>query len=42
MPLEVFMWGCVEVYIYRTCVEVSATLCVRIMKAKKKVDSYMG
>jgi hypothetical protein len=35
MPLDVFLWGCVEDYIYRTSVDVSATLHARIMKAKK-------
>jgi len=35
MPFDVFLWGCVEDYIYRTSVDVSATRHARIMKAKK-------
>jgi hypothetical protein len=33
MHLDVFLWGCVEDYIYRTSVDVSATLCAKIMKS---------
>jgi hypothetical protein len=35
MPFDVFLWGCVEDYIYRTSVDVSVTLHALIMKAKK-------